>query len=100
MVLRDRNAQPIAVLDTKYKSPESASTNDIFQVIAYAEAMNCTDAFLVYPKQLPSELDIQVGKIRVRSVKFGIKGDLEMKGRTFLERMSQCLNPNDLKRGI
>ena len=100
MVLRDRNARPIAVLDTKYKSPESASTNDIFQVIAYAEAMNCTDAFLVYPKQLPSELDIQVGKIRVRSVKFRIKGDLEMKGRAFLERMSQCLNPNDLKRGI
>ena len=91
MVLRDNSGRPVAVLDTKYKSPDSPSTNDIFQVIAYAEAMNCTEAFLVYPKELPKPLDIKVGMIRVRSIKFGIKGDLEMNGQEFFQSLSECL---------
>ena len=98
MVMRNNSGQPIAVLDTKYKSPDSPSTNDIFQVIAYAEAMNCTEAFLVYPKKLLKTLDIKVGKIRVRSIKFGIKGDLTVNGQAFIETLSECFDLRDTER--
>ena len=97
MVLRDKSGHPIAVLDTKYKSPDSPSTSDIFQVIAYTEAMSCTEAFLVYPKELPKALDIKVGKIRVRSIQFGIKGDLEMNAQAYLESLSEYLDTTSIR---
>ena len=39
----------LAVVDTKYKVPDSPSTDDVSQVVAYAEAKSCEEAVLVYP---------------------------------------------------
>lgn len=81
------NDTPWAVLDTKYKVKDSPSTGDVAQVVAYAEVMGCTEAFLVYPVSLNKPLDTRVGAIRVRSVAYPLGGDLEAGGRWFLDRL-------------
>ena len=73
------------VLDTKYKAAPSPSPDDVAQVVAYAEALGCREAFLVYPGTLARPLDVRVGGIRVRSLAFSIGGDLEAAGRKFAQ---------------
>jgi 5-methylcytosine-specific restriction enzyme subunit McrC len=74
------------VLDTKYKAPDGPATADISQVVAYAEAMGCEEAVLIYPTRLRSPVDARVGqRIRVRSVTFALDGDLERAGQCFLD---------------
>jgi len=41
---------------------------------------------------LITELAWGIGRIRVRSTAFGIKGDLENNGRDYLESLSECLD--------
>lgn len=73
------------VLDTKYKANNSPSASDVAQVVAYAEMKGCDRAILVYPTTLSKPLDERVGKIRVQSMTFSLKGDLESAGRFFLD---------------
>ena len=78
------------VLDTKYKAPDTPSTADISQVVAYATAKDCDEAVLIYPTQLPSPLDAFVGekqKIHVRSLVFALDGDLEAAGQRFIDAL-------------
>lgn len=75
------------VLDTKYKTPTSPANDDIFQVVAYAEAKGCHQAMLVYPTPLARPLDETIGTIRVRSLTFGLDDDLEQAGDRFLETL-------------
>lgn len=85
MVLYERATdQPIAVLDTKYKVPQTPSLADISQVISYAVAKGCTDAILIYPTQLAQPLDTRVGGVRVRTLAFELGGDLEAGGLALL----------------
>ncbi len=73
------------VFDTKYKVPDSGPDNaDIYQAVAYATLMHASEAILIYPVELASPLDIQVGDIRVRSLTFALEGDLEAAGGAFL----------------
>lgn len=76
------------ILDTKYKAPDTPSTADISQVVAYATAKDCAEAVLIYPTQLASPLDAFVGerqKIHVRSLVFALAGDLEAAGQRFVD---------------
>lgn len=66
---------------TKYKQPRSLSTDDVAQVTAYAELLDCTEAILIYPAPLDSPLDVEVGRIRVRTLAFDLGGELEQAGR-------------------
>ena len=75
----------IAVLDTKYKSPELAGYTDIYQMISYANTTKCKQAFLIYPKDLTQPLDIKSDEIRVRSLTFSLNDDLDRAGQTFLK---------------
>jgi 5-methylcytosine-specific restriction enzyme subunit McrC len=75
------------VLDTKYKSPSAPATDDIAQVVAYAQAKGCHEAVLVYPTYLDKPLDAWVGDIRVRSLTFSLDGDLEQAGQAFVESL-------------
>ena len=77
----------LMVLDTKYKSSEAATTKDVAQVIAYAEAKNCMNAVLIYPKPLEQPLDIQVNKIRVRSAVYQLDTELEKSGNQLLQNL-------------
>jgi 5-methylcytosine-specific restriction enzyme subunit McrC len=85
--------RPFAILDMKYKRPERPSNADIFQVVTYAVAKECDQAFLVYPAELTERLDITVRGIRVRSATFALDGDLDEAGRGFMEGMSLRLRP-------
>lgn len=74
----------VAVVDTKYKVPDSPSTEDVSQVLAYAEAKSCVEAVLVYPISLKKPLDTRIGKIRVRTLAFRLDGDLDTNGLSFV----------------
>jgi len=53
MVLYDRQSgRPLCVLDAKYKAPDKADNADLYQVVAYSEALGCQDAVLVYPTRV------------------------------------------------
>ncbi|PSB47390.1 restriction endonuclease [filamentous cyanobacterium Phorm 6] len=72
------------VLDTKYKDPDKIDNKDIYQIVAYANALNCQNAILIYPQNLEKPLDIKHGDIRVRSLTFSLDSDLNEAGKTFL----------------
>jgi 5-methylcytosine-specific restriction enzyme subunit McrC len=76
---------PMAVLDTKYRTPDKAASHEIAQVVAYAQARRSPRAILIYPTPLPTPLDARVGRhVHVRSLVFPLEGDLEEAGQQFL----------------
>jgi 5-methylcytosine-specific restriction enzyme subunit McrC len=76
------------VLDTKYKSPDKPSSEDIMQVVAYAEAKNCRNAGLVYPVPLPKPIAGLWGTdIHVESFAFQLDADLDEAGQRLLQRL-------------
>lgn len=91
LVMYDADAsKPQCVLDTKYKAKGGADSDDILQVVAYAEMKGARQAILIYPEPLLQPLDVQLGDIRVQSMTFALKGDLEEAGQAFL----RCLVPD------
>ncbi|MEG4940343.1 5-methylcytosine restriction system specificity protein McrC [Microcoleus sp. F4-D5] len=80
------------VLDTKYKAPDKVANNDIHQIVAYANALKCQNAILIYPQNLKQPLDIKNDDIRVRSLTFSLDSDLNEAGKIFLK----SLLPNTL----
>jgi 5-methylcytosine-specific restriction enzyme subunit McrC len=76
-----------AVLDTKYKAPDRAADTDIYQMISYAKATRCSEAFLIYPIELREPLDIIASDIRVRSLTFSLEDDLDRAGQVFLQNL-------------
>ena len=75
------------VLDTKYKAKEKPDADDVKQVVAYAEMRGCRRAILVYPVPLSNPLDGWAGNIRVQSMTFSLKDDLEEAGQSFMQRL-------------
>jgi 5-methylcytosine-specific restriction enzyme subunit McrC len=85
LVLRDTaTGEILCVLDTKYKDTTTPATNDITQIVAYAEKMGCQEAILVYPRGLPQPFEARVGDIRVRSLSFSLEGDVDEAGHRFM----------------
>ena len=64
--------------------PDKAVNGDIYQVVAYAEALGYTEAVLVYSEPLKHPLDMIWGRVRVRRATFVVDGDLEQAGLSFL----------------
>jgi 5-methylcytosine-specific restriction enzyme subunit McrC len=87
LVMDATNRKVLAVVDTKYKVPDSPSTEDVSQVVAYAEAKGCQEAVLVYPIHLRKPLDTPIGKIRVRTLAFRLDGDLDENGSSFVREL-------------
>jgi 5-methylcytosine-specific restriction enzyme subunit McrC len=86
LVLYHRLQQrPIAVLDTKYKTPiRTPDTADVAQVVAYAAAKGVGEAILIYPQPLSTPLNTVVGGVRVRTLAFALDGDLSLAGQQLL----------------
>ncbi len=89
LVLYDRQtAHPVAVLDTKYKTPDRGpDTADVAQIVAYAAAKGVTNAILIYPQPLPEPLVTRVGGVQVRTLSFALAGDLDEAGRHLLDQL-------------
>jgi len=82
------SGNPLVLLDTKYKTPSSPSSGDVEQVIAYAKAVGCPKAALVYPQDLPKPFDYVVGgDIHVWTTTFALSGDLDERGQSFVAQL-------------
>jgi 5-methylcytosine-specific restriction enzyme subunit McrC len=58
LVLRDTSTgKVLGVMDTKYKNTTTPATNDVAQIVAYAEKMGCQEALLVYARGLPQPFE-------------------------------------------
>jgi 5-methylcytosine-specific restriction enzyme subunit McrC len=85
LVLRDASTGEIlCVLDTKYKDTTTPASDDIAQIVAYAEKMGCQEAIQVYPRDLSRPFEARVGDIRVRSLSFSLDGNVEEAGYGFM----------------
>jgi len=96
LLLIDRKSgKPLCLLDTKYKVPTSPSSDDIQQVIAYAKALGCPEAVLVYPQILAKPFDDLVGgDIHVWTTAFTLTDDLEANGFKLMEDLlSKAMAP-------
>lgn len=88
IVLYDvKKGSVLSVLDTKYKVGAGPSTDDVSQVVTYAELKDSPEAVLVYPAAMQMPVDELIGDIRVRSLAFELAGDLEQAGKTFLDKL-------------
>jgi len=87
------SGKPLCVLDTKYKHPDSPSTEDIQQVTTYAYSQGCSKAFLIYPALLPLKQKIKVKDISIHCTAFSLEEDLEKTGKQFLDNLlATCSN--------
>ena len=84
--------QAICVLDTKYKVPEQPTATDVSQVVTYAVIKGCQNAILIYPVAPSAPLDQQLREIRVRSLAFSVKEDLEQVGQAFVRELDAALD--------
>ncbi len=92
LVIHDtRTGEVLCVLDSKYKTDEKPSESDVQQIVAYAVSRDCNSGFLVYPRRLKERLSEKVGEIRVQTIDFSLRGDLEVQGQAFLERLMSAL---------
>lgn len=84
--------QPIMVLDTKYKSTDQPSEDDIHQITFYARELGVHRALLVYPMAISKPLRMVHGKdILVESLYFDIGTPLEIAGDAFLSALRKRL---------
>ena len=81
------SSEVIYVLDTKYKIPDSPSSPDVHQIVAYSEAKKCNEAVLIYPAELKSPFAGLIGEINVRTLTFSIDGNLDDAGNQFLSQL-------------
>jgi 5-methylcytosine-specific restriction enzyme subunit McrC len=73
------------VLDTKYKTPDAPSSQDLAQIIAYATVKGCSEAILIYPQPLRKPLDAWIQNIHVRTLTFSVSADFQQGGKDFLK---------------
>ena len=84
-VIRDRaTGAPRCVFDTKYTTAAEPATDDVAQVVAYANALHCPRALLIYPQSLTHPLDAWIGDIHVQSATFALAADLASTGDALL----------------
>lgn len=73
VVVHGRDGHVAAVLDSKYKT--MIEPGDVQQMVAYATALRCTKAFLVYPTPT-SVTELRAGDVTVRTMHLDLSGDL------------------------
>ncbi|MEM9137361.1 MAG: restriction endonuclease, partial [Cyanobacteria bacterium P01_F01_bin.42] len=92
LVLRDtKTGKTRYVLDTKYKTPVSPSSNDTAKINTYAAAQDCCEAVLVYPKPLEKPFNGLISQIRIRCLTFALAQDLERCGQRFINALFETV---------
>lgn len=92
LVIRNAiNGQAICVLDTKYKRPSKPSSDDVAQIVTYAELMACNKGVLVYPSTQTASYDYLVGGKRISSLVFDLSQNLDTAGRSFLAQVKSFI---------
>jgi 5-methylcytosine-specific restriction enzyme subunit McrC len=88
-----RDSKAVAVADTKYKDAGKPSTDDVAQVVAYAERMETDEAILIYPTGLDTNVEFQIGDIRVRDLQFRLDGAIDRMGGDFMADLLAAVEP-------
>ncbi|MBH25487.1 MAG: restriction endonuclease [Myxococcales bacterium] len=83
--------QVLGVLDTKYKDAERPSSEDLAQLVAYAQSLSCRRAFLIYPLAFEQPFDIHVGDVRIQRLAFPLSGDLDHNGHRMLASLLESM---------
>lgn len=97
-VIRNRDGDPVCVIDTKYREPDSGpKPEEISQALGYAKRMCVDHAFLVYPSSVGSGFPLELGDVAIHTEEFSITGDLESNGREFLRRVSSTVGLPSLR---
>ncbi|MBW7882763.1 MAG: restriction endonuclease [Caldilineaceae bacterium] len=79
------------VMDTKYKAPSGGpASDDVQQVVAYAEAKGAREAILIYPKPLANPLNQRIGDVRVRTLTFSVEDELHEASQRFIQGLVQA----------
>jgi 5-methylcytosine-specific restriction enzyme subunit McrC len=86
VVWDERSNVPLCVLDTKHMT-DTASPN-VHQIVAYAQAVGCRYAFLVYPTPLAAPVQGRSRDILIGSLAFDLNGDLDAAGREMLSHLA------------
>lgn len=95
LVIYDRATQAaVAVLDTKYKTGDRPSNDDIYQVNTYANAMGTDVALLIYPDDTHQFLKTRVGSVMIQSLTFSTHDSPEVTGTDFLKFLKPCIPHN------
>lgn len=87
LVLYDEMGRVTAVLDTKYKTPDKPSPQDINQIVTYAKAKKCQHAFLIYPGTLTQPLNIQFDDLKLTTLTFPLNQPIHQAGAHFLTEL-------------
>ena len=87
LVLYDQSGRATAVLDTKYKTPDKPSQQDINQIITYAKAKKCAHAYLIYPQPLPQPLHVQFDDLTLQTLTFPLNQEIESARQQFLNNL-------------
>jgi 5-methylcytosine-specific restriction enzyme subunit McrC len=95
----DRTGEVVAVLDTKYREPDNGKpdTGEVNQVLGYAKKTGTDRAFLVYPVDLDNRFPLEMDDVVIDCIQFGLQGDLEGNGGSFLQKLSTELGRSDLR---
>lgn len=93
IVIYDRSdSSPLCIIDTKYKAQDKVSNDDYYQAVAYADAIGCENAVLIYPRELKCPFDNKPGNVRVITAVFDVGGDLDKAGNILLKQLDNVLD--------
>lgn len=87
LVIYNQPGQAVMVLDTKYKNTNTAVASDIHQISFYAQALNCPEAILIYPKPLAKPLAASAKNVRLRTLTFNLGQPIPQAGKAFLKQL-------------
>lgn len=66
VVYEKDSGEATSIVEVKYKYTDSPSSKDLQQAVAYASALGCSDALLVYPRVPEGNVRAKVGRVAVR----------------------------------
>jgi 5-methylcytosine-specific restriction enzyme subunit McrC len=92
-LIDEKTGRHLAVLDTKYKSGEQPTEDDIHQLAFYANELQVDRAMLIYPSPSARQFRIRHGnRITLESLVFDVTAPLEQAGVKFLTELSHRLH--------
>ena len=74
----------VSSADTKYKACDTIDQDDVYQVVAYAQKLSCSEAVLIYPFRSDNSYSYDWNGILTRTVAFDLQQSLDAAGEVFL----------------
>ena len=79
----------LCVLDTKWKSAEKPSNDDIYQISFYANSRNSPSAALIYPSSLRNPLSTTIRDIALETLVFDVSAEIDAAGKQFMIQLKE-----------